>query len=278
MRKHFFITSKRIIYHNQPIIIVIIDDNTDLQNQQDKLKRLYEEKNRILGVVAHDLRNPMGVISGYSDFLLEMSEKLPMDEKMAILQVIKDASMFSLDMLEELLDLSAIESGKLQLHFRNQNYRDLVHKVIRINQVWAHKKNILIDFVCDLEEVIITFDKQKIEQVLNNLLSNAIKYSQFDTRIVVTIEKKAENIITQVKDQGQGIPAADIHSIFYPFEKADVQPTAGEKSTGLGLAIAKRIVEEHHGILSVESVLNEGSTFSFTLPLEMTAGNLSENV
>src|SRR5690606_28814201 len=111
------------------------------------------------------------------------------------------------------------------------------------------------------------FDKNKIEQVLNNLLNNAIKFSGDNT--TVRVEAKVEDgyMTTRVSDQGPGIPSDELGNIFKPFNRINARSRTGEKSSGLGLSIAKMIVESHHGKISVESELGKGSTFSFALPL-----------
>jgi signal transduction histidine kinase len=118
----------------------------------------------------------------------------------------------------------------------------------------------------------IGFDQNKIEQVLNNLISNAIKYSHPHTTITIEVLKEKAFVVTNVIDQGQGIPQDELPHVFKAFQKTSTKPTAGEKSTGLGLAIVKKIVEGHQGEIGVESEVGKGSTFFFKLPLLDTDG------
>jgi signal transduction histidine kinase len=110
------------------------------------------------------------------------------------------------------------------------------------------------------------FDSGKIEQVLNNLLGNAIKFSHPDTTIEVSVQAGANAVTVAVRDQGQGIPADELSRLFRNFGTTRVRGTAGEPSTGLGLAIARKIVEGHGGTVAVDSAVGQGSTFSFSLP------------
>mgnify|MGYP003456848650 FL=1 len=110
-------------------------------------------------------------------------------------------------------------------------------------------------------------DATKIEQVLNNLVSNAVKYSHAGTAVRVSVGAVGKEIVVAVRDQGQGIPGAELSKLFQPFSRTSVKSTAGEKSTGLGLAITHKIVEGHGGRIWVDSRQGEGSTFSFSLPL-----------
>ena len=107
----------------------------------------------------------------------------------------------------------------------------------------------------------------KIEQVMNNLLSNAVKYSHPGSRVEVSAQAVNGSVVVAVRDEGQGIPADELDNLFKPFARTSVRGTAGEKSTGLGLVIVRKIVEGHQGEISVESQVNHGSTFRFKLPV-----------
>jgi len=133
--------------------------------------------------------------------------------------------------------------------------------------VLAQQKGIrlAIEHADDIPKMRI--DRRKIEQVLNNLIGNAVKYSHRGTCITITITRGENHVTVKVTDQGQGIPSEDLPKLFKAFGRANVKATAGEQSTGLGLAIAHKIVEGHGGKMSVESQVGKGSSFSFQLPL-----------
>lgn len=233
--------------------------NVDLEN-------LNAQKNQFLGMAAHDLRNPLGVIESYSELLLsELGEKVS-DEHRNILDVIRSSSHFMLGMVDDLLNVSKIEAGKLELKLASV---DLVHVVQRnadLNRVFAERKSIELNVEQEGDIAPVFVDLPKVEQVLNNLLSNAVKYSQRNTAVSVRIRRDADRIVVAVQDQGQGIPADELDGLFQPFQKTSVQATEGETSTGLGLMIARRIIEGHGGKIWVESEVGVGSTFSFSLP------------
>jgi signal transduction histidine kinase len=248
--------------------------NNDLVNMQRELSKKNREldelnklKNQFLGIAAHDLRNPLGIIMSFSDFLLEdLETELSADQKM-MLHTIQNSSEFMHRLLEDLLDITAIESGKLNLELQQTDLVGLIQSNINLNAVLAIKKNISI--VLEIDEAIptINVDSNKIEQVLNNLISNAIKYSNSGTSILVKISKNENEICVSVTDQGLGIPSAEIEKLFKPFQKTSVRATGGEKSTGLGLSIVRNIVHGHGGKVLVESEIGVGSTFSFTIPV-----------
>jgi signal transduction histidine kinase len=242
----------------------------NLQRQMAKanieLARLNEQKNQLLGMAAHDLRNPLGVIMSYAKFLDRMAGARLDDKERQFIAQIGKSSQFMLRLLEDLLDVSQIESGKLLLARAPFELGAALEGNVELNRVLAGAKNIAIELERPAEPLWVEADATKIEQVLNNLISNAVKYSQPGTTVRVTLEADAGNVSVRVRDQGQGIPEAELAKLFQPFSKTSVKSTGGEKSTGLGLAITRRIVEGHGGRIDVESRVGEGSSFRFTLP------------
>ncbi len=248
--------------------------NNDMANMQRELAKKNREldelnklKNQFLGIAAHDLRNPLGVIMGYSEFLLEEYEEIPKEDQNQMLQSIMESSEFMLRLLNELLDISAIESGNLNLDLVKTDLVKLVKKNVELNNVIAHKKNINIHLISidSLPEILL--DMGKIEQVLNNLISNAVKFSTQGSDVNVSISRNDSDLTVAVADHGPGIPEAEREKLFNPFQKTSVKSTAGEKSTGLGLSIVRNLILGHKGKIWVESKVGEGSTFSFSLPL-----------
>jgi len=234
------------------------------------LEKINEQKNRILGVAAHDLRNPIGLISQFSDFIAEEAAGMLNPEQVEMVTYIQELSEFALKMVEDLLDVSTIESGKLRLNTKEMNLTALIRRNVELNTIFAHKKNIRIEFETDSPSLLITADEGKITQVLNNLISNAVKYSPPDSVCRVRLTCEGSQAVVTVTDQGPGISEIDLPKLFKPFGRANVQATGGEQSTGLGLAISHKIVEGHGGKIGVTSQVGQGSTFYFRLPLIAT--------
>lgn len=254
--------------------------NNDMANLQRELARknaeltqLNEQKNRLLGMAAHDLRSPLGVISTYAEFLETEAAAVLTPEQREFVTTIKDTSDFMLRMVTDLLDVTAIEAGQLRLDRQPADLAALIQHSAALNRVLATKKNIGVEFAAPAAVPSLSFDAGKIEQVLNNLIGNAVKFSHPGTRVRLSLTCAAGLATIAVEDQGQGIPAKDLEKLFKPFSKTSVRSTAGEQSTGLGLAIVRRIVEGHGGRIWVESVVGQGSTFSFTLPLAAGSSN-----
>jgi len=235
----------------------------ELEEQNKKLKILNEQKNEFLGIAAHDLRNPLCVIQGFSELLEEQIG----DKYKDYTSMITKESTKMLQLVDDLLDVTKIEAGNLDLKKDKTDYIKLVRQNIKINSFLAQNKKIKLIGEFEMENQVLSIDPGKIEQVLNNLIGNAIKYSHPDTIICLKIFKEGNQIITQVIDQGQGMRKGEIDQIFHAFKRTSTTPTAGETSHGLGLAIVKKIVEGHNGTISVSSEPSKGSTFTFSLPI-----------
>jgi hypothetical protein len=173
-----------------------------------------------------------------------------------------------------LLDLSSIRTGKINLKIQRRNYSEIVKKCIKNNQAFAENKSIKIHFKpsSETQTCNIDIDPIRIEQVLNNLISNAIKYSNPNTEVLVKLSCTGNNIKTEVKDKGMGIAPDEAKKLFNPFQTTTNKSTGGEKSTGLGLAITKKVIDLHNGEINVESEKGKGSNFYFTIPKKQAGG------
>jgi len=246
----------------------LVNLQRELSRKNVELARLNELKNELLGMAAHDLRNPLGVILAYAEMLETEAALTP--EHATFVTAIRSTTEQMVRLINDLLDVSQIEAGSLTLDFRAVNLTELVRRNAALNAILAAKKRIQI--VCDAAPLpLMPLDAPKIEQVLHNLLSNAVKFSYPATRVTVRLERDADGAVLVVTDQGQGIPATDLPGLFKPFSRTHVRATAGESSTGLGLSIVRRIVEGHRGRIAVESKVGEGSTFRVWLPIEREA-------
>lgn len=230
-----------------------------------RLTELNQLKNKFLGIAAHDLRNPLASISGFAELLLDDDAEPLTDEQREFLEMILNVSREMLTLVNDLLDVSIIESGRLDLTIGEGSLEEVLQERVRINRITAEKKRIQIH--SSFGEVSpALFDAKRISQVVDNLITNAVKFSQPGTNVYVTLANEGEWVRVYVRDEGPGISPADRARLFGEFQKLTARPTGDERSTGLGLAIVKKIIEAHGGSVMVESRMGEGSTFSFTLP------------
>ncbi len=268
VKKIFQMTIKYIRYNDNDMVIVILDDITELETQKIRLEELNREKNRILGIAAHDLRNPISIIQIYSEFILDRMNNNLTDEQKKFINQIYKTSYVMLNLLQDILDISKIESGVINLVKLPVNYLEFLKNSIEPNYIIAQKKNIDIIFENgEISELTVHFDENRMTQVINNLLSNAIKFSNPGTKIFVRVSTTDRRVLTEVIDTGLGIPENDKGKIFHPFHKGSFKPTGDEPQTGLGLAIVKKIIEAHGGTIDFESEINRGSNFYFYLPI-----------
>lgn len=254
--------------------------NNDLANLQRELFRknvelgdMNEQKNQFLGMAAHDLRSPLGAIMSYSEFLEEEAGPQLSQEHREFITTIKDSSQFMLGLINDLLDITQFESGKLKMELRPLDLLDVVRRNVALNLILGAKKQIRVVLNPGPPLPHLLADRGKIEQVLNNLLSNAIKFSHMDTEVTVDLGLEDRYAVITIADHGQGIPEEDIPKLFKPFSRTRVKSTGGESSTGLGLLIVRRIVEGHGGSVSVKSQVGKGTAFCVRLPLGQSTGS-----
>lgn len=259
MEKH------RLKKQNLQLMKALEQKNTQLEHSNRELLALNLQKNKFLGIAAHDLRGPIGGIMGLSGVLLEETMGKLSEDQSQFISMIHSVSKGMLELLDDLLDVSVIESGKLEIQPRSDNLKKLLENRIVICNFAAHKKQIRIH--TDIPELPeFPFDAKRIAQVFDNYMSNAIKFSPLNSNIYVIMAEDGSMIRVSVRDEGPGISAEDRGKLFGEFQRLSARPTAGETSTGLGLAIVKKIIEGHGGKIAVDSSPGAGSTFSFLLP------------
>ena len=238
-----------------------------LSDKNAELERLNEQKNRFLGIAAHELRSPLQFILAYSEFLVDEASDALTDRQMQFLSIIRSSSEFVVRLVNDLLDVAKIDAGKLELNPDSTDLVALVRENVSLNQTLAAKKDVQIRLEDEMLPPVV-LDPDKMVQVLNNLINNAVKYSPPGTTIRVRLGREDDHVHLSVQDSGPGIPADDLKRVFQPFETTKLKGPDGEKGTGLGLAIAKKIVEGHGGTIWVQSETGQGASFHVTLPIE----------
>lgn len=247
----------------------VMERTHELREKNDALEESNKIKNQVLGVAAHDLRSPLGSIRSLAELLRD--DDLEIQEGKAFLGMIYSVSDHMLDMLNDLLDISRIESGKIDLQIAPVELVSYLNEIEKYNQLFARRKRIELVIKCGKMPSVVLFDPQRIAQVINNLLGNAFKFSQPDTTVTLEVSETEAGIEIEVTDQGQGIQSNEIPLLFGAFQRTSTRPTGDEQSSGLGLCICKQIVDAHGGRIGVASEFGKGSRFFFSLPQNMAA-------
>ncbi|GJQ57521.1 MAG: hybrid sensor histidine kinase/response regulator [Candidatus Scalindua sp. AMX11] len=244
-------------------------DYYDLRAEKKELLTVVEEKNRqinrYVSMIVHDLKNPIGAIKTLSDLLLSEEEKLDEEQK-EFVGLIQKSAVDSLNDINEMMETIRTNNGNRILNLEQKNIVIEVEEVIENLDIFATNKNIQI-ILENSNGSMSNYDPKAVHDVLNNFISNAIKYSHTGKKIKVIIEDISDQEIRiSVKDQGLGLSEDDTDNAFQEFKRLSSKPTAGESSTGMGLFIAKNLVEKMNGRVGVFSKgKNQGSTFWFTL-------------
>lgn len=248
----------------------------ELNQKNAELAQLNALKNQFLGMAAHDLRNPVGIIINYTGFLKEDLSKDLSAQHMQFLETIETTAFRMSQVINNFLDVSIIESGHLSLTRENVELTALVRNVETLLGIATIRRQVRIETFLDQTAMKLTVDGPKIEQVFINLLSNAIEHSPGGGCVTIRSEHLHEGVRFQVEDQGSGIPPDQQKRLFQSFSGTGGKKKTGERSIGLGLVISRKIVEAHGGKMFVESEPGKGSVFGFILPDSCLAEYQSE--
>ncbi|MCD2369986.1 ATP-binding protein [Bacillus sp. BS3(2021)] len=238
--------------------VAVLRDMTE-ERRLDKLRKDF------IANVSHELRTPISMLQGYSEAIVDDIASSE-EEKKEIAQVIYDESLRMGRLVNDLLDLARMEAGHISLNVEQVELREFFERVFRKFYGVAGDKEITLSHNLDLHEAKFVFDPDKMEQVLTNLIDNAIRHTNAGGTVHVDVQSVQSGLKIAVKDSGSGIPEEDLPFIFERFYKADKARTRGKGGTGLGLAIVKNIVDAHNGSITVHSMLNEGTSFTFYIP------------
>lgn len=238
-----------------------------IKKQNQELTKLNEEKNEFLGIAAHDLKNPLSAIMGLSELMLRDDMEFDIEEMKEYTTDINTSAVQMFRLVTDLLDVNAIEQGKINLLMENFPIANIAEDCYNNYLKRAEDKSIKLVFDNQIDDANCFADSSKVSQVVDNLVSNAIKFSPHDKNIYISVLDDVDYLVIEVKDEG-GISEEDQKKMFTKFQKLSARPTGNENSTGLGLSIVKRLVEEMEGKIEVISELGKGAAFRLYMPKE----------
>src|SRR2546430_587585 len=238
--------------------------NKELELQNREVQRATQLKSQFLASMSHELRTPLNAIIGFSDLLAEKTAGQLTEKQGRFVGHVRDGARHLLQLINDILDLSKIESGLLELHLENFGVSEAMPEVLSVIRPLAMAKKIHLEHAG--ENFSVYADRVRFKQILYNLLSNALKFTPDDGTVRVESSGNGNLVQISVSDSGVGIRPEDQQLIFEEFRQAGETTKGMKEGTGLGLAITKRLVERQGGIIHVKSELGKGSCFTFTLP------------
>jgi signal transduction histidine kinase len=271
-RTSFQLTAKNIT--NQEIIrrqtLALETSNVELVQKNARLELMDNEKTELMGIVAHDLKNPITAVRGLAEILRE--NHLEQQMRINILNQLTLVNDQMLELVKNLLDMNHLESGLIQLGHESFDVMPFVESVLDQYTVAAGLKDITLhrpdaSSLNASSGTLVYASEQAVMQVLDNLVSNAVKYSPLGKQVFVRVRATSSAVRIEVRDEGPGLSAEDMTKLFGKFARLSAQPTGGEHSTGLGLSIVKKMVEAMNGTVWCESEPGNGATFVVELPL-----------
>ncbi|HLD25788.1 MAG TPA: HAMP domain-containing sensor histidine kinase, partial [Candidatus Andersenbacteria bacterium] len=248
---------------------------SELAVANDQLRDLDKAKSEFLSIASHQLYTPLTALRGYLSMIKEGDFGATPPKQRPILDILEVSADRLIELIKGLLDISRIESGRLELNLESVDLVEMVREMVRDLLPNANKKKLQLEFeepAQPLPHAVV--DRQRIRQVMLNFIDNAIKYTPAG-RIDVTVRRQGDELIFAVTDTGKGLQPEEMNRLFSKFTRVGGADRFHTEGTGLGLYVAKQMVEEHHGRVEVESPgPNEGSTFSMHLPIEGSSRSL----
>jgi len=255
-----FATQSTLAIHNARLF-------REIEDKGRQIEAANRHKSEFLANMSHELRTPLNAIIGFSEVLLDSALTVTDDEREQFMTDVLASGKHLLNLINEILDLAKVESGKMELQFEPALLQDVFESVQHTMRALATKKTIELKVESDESLEQFSMDGARVKQVLLNLVGNAIKFTPPSGQVWVRAQRESGSVRVEVGDTGLGIPATEQERIFQEFQQVESSAKGKPEGTGLGLALAKKFVEMHGGKIWVESEVGQGSRFFFTLPL-----------
>ncbi len=248
-----------------------IRDITDRKRLEENLKRANQLKSEFLANMSHELRTPLNSVIGFSELLIDEKAGPLTTKQKEFLSDVLNSGRHLLQLINDILDLAKIESGKVEVVLENFSIRKTIAEVSSVLGPTMQKKKLKFTTNVSPKVDMVLLDQQKIKQILYNLLSNAAKFTDENGEVeIICSPVDKTKLQIQVRDTGIGIKPKDMNRLFIEFQQLDSGPNRKSQGTGLGLALTKKLVELQKGTISVESVVGNGSTFTVLFPINLT--------
>jgi signal transduction histidine kinase len=256
-------------HHNQHLESEVNKRTQEITAKNQELIQLDEEKNRFLGIAAHDLRSPLSAINGFC-YLFRMKDSNLDDEQKKWVEYIANTSDRMRHLINNLLDINRIEERRFTVNSEEVNLMPLLAEAVVGYQKVAEQKRIHVRLKTNTQMLSLMTDKHHLLQIMDNLVSNAIKFSPHGSNIYIKVLQSDEKVKIEVKDEGPGIDQEESSLLFRKFQRLSNTPTGGESSTGLGLYITKELVALLGGEIRYNSTKNKGTTFILEFPVAVS--------
>jgi len=278
------VNASQIELNGQHFMLAMFRDITERRKVQEELKHAYQYKSDFLSNMTHELRTPLNSIIGFSKTMLKGIDGPVTDDQQESLSHIARSGKHLLDLITDILDISKLESGRMELHYSDDDIIKQIQDAVKTLKVLAKEKGLQLKMDSHCDTTIVSADHQRIHQVLLNLLSNAVKFTdegsvsvsccmlagtdpQLPLSVREVFNSNAEYLLVSVSDTGIGINKDEEHKVFEEFRQLDKSSTRRHGGTGLGMTISRRMVEMHAGHIWFESEFGKGTVFSFAIPV-----------
>jgi signal transduction histidine kinase len=251
--------------------INIINQTRIIKEQNQKLNFLNQEKDGLLQITVHDLKNPLQTVLGYSDLIIRRLSKKDEYDLLKFVNPLRQSTLQAINIIQDLLEVNRLEEGNYILDISKIDFRDVLMRTVDSFTHKASDKQISMIYNETEEDCFVEADEVKLERVFDNLISNALKFSPSNTKITVNCKiiraESQSRVIAEIIDQGPGFKDEDIPLMFKKFSKLSAKPTGDESTTGLGLSIVKKLTEAMGGSIAYETVQGKGTKFTIEFNL-----------
>ena len=255
-----------LIHHLEiPLRMEQVSKNTENTYDESALFGIQKLKSRIVNQISHEFRTPLTSIIGFAEVLKE-DVQINENQRREYASYIRNEGLRLTKLINDLIGLDSLEHGQADFQIEEYEIQETIRYALTLIAESAQSKSIHVATILPIKPIVIKFDRDRIIQALYQLLHNAVRFTKSDGLVSLKLESNDTHVVISIHDKGSGIPAKDIPTLFTRFGKL-YHPGKETQSNGIGLAIVKRIVDQHHGDIAVQSQVGKGSTFTVRIPI-----------